>query len=74
MKHATMKLHDHINRLRLARGLTQEAAARKAGISNSAWSHIEQGGKSPRIETLAKIAKALNTTAGKILAHTEDCT
>lgn len=42
------------------RGLSQEALALDAGLSRSAIWKIESGNVSPTLETLEKIAKALN--------------
>lgn len=42
------------------RGLSQEALALEAGLSRSAIWKIESGNVSPTLETLEKIAKALN--------------
>jgi len=51
-----------IQKRRLAIGLTQENLADKANLSRTHMGHIEQGRRSPSLEVLNKIAKALKTT------------
>ena len=46
--------------LRLDEGLTQEELADKAGMKQSVISRIENGESEPRIETVNRIAKALD--------------
>jgi ribosome-binding protein aMBF1 (putative translation factor) len=46
--------------LRLDEGLSQELLAEKAGIKQSVISRIESGESEPKIETVNKIAKALD--------------
>lgn len=51
------------NRIRAERnrlGLTQEKLAEMADISESFMGHIERGGRTLSIETLARLANALN--------------
>jgi len=51
----------NLAKIRKEKGLTQEGLARKAGISFHTLVKIENGGiKNPRIETVIKLAKALN--------------
>jgi ribosome-binding protein aMBF1 (putative translation factor) len=47
-------------RLRQRRGLTQQELARRAGTSHSAISRIESGQHKTSVETLRRIAKALD--------------
>jgi transcriptional regulator with XRE-family HTH domain len=46
--------------LRLDEGLSQEELAARAGMRQSVISRIETGESEPRIDTVNKIAKALN--------------
>ena len=48
-----------IGRLRVRQGLSQEELAKKAGIARSHLAMIENGRKSASVETLWKIAEAL---------------
>lgn len=45
--------------LRLARGLTQTALGEKAGLRRSHISRVEQGSRSPSLETLERLTTAL---------------
>ena len=57
-----------IKELRLKRGLSQNALARRAGIKQSVLSYIESGRtKNPRIDTLAAIAAALGVSVEKLM-------
>lgn len=49
-----------IRDLRKKKNLTQKQLANKAGIAQSTVSDIEDGTKSPKLETLDKIATALD--------------
>lgn len=52
----------NVARLRLDRGLTQEALAEKAGLSRFAVGQIERGYGLPRMKTLLCLAEALGAT------------
>lgn len=54
------KLRKKILLLRLDKGLSQEELADKAGMKQSVISRIENGESEPRIETVNRIAKALD--------------
>lgn len=49
------------------RGLSQEALAAKAGVSNGLISQIEAGTSGGSPESLEKLAKALNCEPGELL-------
>ncbi len=53
------------------RGLSQEALALMAGISRSAIWKIESGKVSPTLETLEKIAKALDMDFASLIDVTK---
>lgn len=58
--------------MRQALGLSQEALATKAGVNYNVLIKIESGAtKSPRIDTLSKIASALNVSPVEILQPDE---
>jgi transcriptional regulator with XRE-family HTH domain len=48
-----------LRRLRLARGLSQDGLARAAGVPLGTLRNVEQGLSVPRIDTAAKLARAL---------------
>ncbi|MDR1803451.1 MAG: helix-turn-helix domain-containing protein [Treponema sp.] len=54
------ELGDRIRAERRKQDFTQEKLAEMADISNSFMGHIERGGRTLSIETLAKLANALN--------------
>jgi transcriptional regulator with XRE-family HTH domain len=54
-----------IRRLREARGLTQEEAARLAGIDRSYYGRIERGLVNVSTVNLLKIAQMLDTSVGR---------
>jgi len=58
----------NIKKLRLQKGLTQDQLARRANIPFTTLNKIEIGiAKQPRIGTVNKIAKALNTKIDKLV-------
>ena len=56
-----------IRYLRRQRHWTQEALAERAGISTSFLGHIERGSRKLSVETLNRIALALNCSADELL-------
>lgn len=60
---------DKIKRLREAAGLTQEEAAKRAGLrSRQHWYKIEtDDGANVTLETLEKVARALKTKAKELI-------
>jgi len=57
-----------IKTLREKADLTQEQAAKRAGMSTrQAWNNIESGRQSPTVETLDRMAKALGTKTRDLL-------
>ena len=51
----------NIRRLRLERGLTQEALAVDAGIDRTYVSRLERGLENPTVAVLEKLARALSS-------------
>lgn len=51
--------NEMFKKLRLERGLTQEAIAKKIGVTREAVSRWEAGVSSPRTESLPKLSKLL---------------
>ncbi|WP_317394695.1 helix-turn-helix transcriptional regulator [Faecalicoccus pleomorphus] len=54
-----MKIEDKIRRVRLRKGITQNQIAEKIGISQPTYAQWENGKRKPKLETLKKIADAL---------------
>lgn len=61
-----MKIANNLKKIRLGMELSQEALARKIGISLVTYCRIENGKELPSIETAFKIAIALNDQIEKI--------
>ncbi len=57
----------NIRDIRTARGLTQAELAEKVDVSIQFISYVENGSKHPGLETLLRIATALDTTLDLIL-------
>lgn len=57
-----------VRALRLVAGLTQTELAEKCALRQPAWSAIELGRNSMRVEVLVLAAKALGVRAGDILS------
>ena len=62
-----IKLGKRISLLRKEQGLSQEKLASKAELNRSYMGFIEQGKKRPSLETLAKIANALDIPLPKVM-------
>lgn len=64
-----MQVGQSIRHLRNQKGLSLRELARRAGVDHSNLGKIERGtGSSPTLDTLEKIAKALNVTLSEMLA------
>ena len=61
------KLGKRILALRTERGLTQEEAAEKLGVSNKAFSKWETGANLPDVPTVAKLAEFFGVTTDSLL-------
>ena len=57
-----MTIGERIKRIRLENGMTQKELGNKCGIADSAIRRYELGGANPKMETLKKIAVALNVS------------
>lgn len=60
MKDLLPKLGSRLKEIRKTRGLTQEALAEKIDLSPQYLSRLEGGHQSPSLETVARLAEALN--------------
>lgn len=58
---------DNVRRLRSKKKLSQKALADKVGISVSYVSMLERGQRSPPLETVEKMAKALSVPPASLL-------
>jgi transcriptional regulator with XRE-family HTH domain len=62
-----MSLAMRVRRLRAAKGLTQEALARRAKVSLGYIARLETGHHDPKLSTLRKLARALGVPAAALL-------
>jgi transcriptional regulator with XRE-family HTH domain len=62
------RLGEHIRRLRVAAGLTQDELGRRAGMSRAVVQHIESGHRQGRSRTLRRLAAALDAPYAELAA------
>lgn len=72
MKDVNKAFGIRVRRRREALGLSQEELAFQAGLHRTYVSLIERGLRGATIETIAKLAKALQTTTSQMLEHIEE--
>jgi transcriptional regulator with XRE-family HTH domain len=60
-----------IRQVRTARGLSQEDAALASGIDRAYFGHIERATKNPTMQTVWKVADALDVPASDLLRQAE---
>jgi XRE family transcriptional regulator, regulator of sulfur utilization len=65
----TTRVAREIRAHREARGLSLSATAARAGLSKTSLATIESGAGNPSLETLWRIARALDVTVGTLLAE-----
>src|SRR4051812_2303543 len=71
MSDLAVRVAREVRAQREARGLSLSAAAARAGLSKTILATIESGAGNPSLETLARIADALDVTVGTLLAEQE---
>jgi transcriptional regulator with XRE-family HTH domain len=62
---------EELKKARGKAGLSQEELASRAGVHRTYISLLERNKKSPTLDTLIKICKALEVSASKIIARVE---
>lgn len=67
-----MNLGESIKRIRKEKGITQKQLGEKLGISQAAIGQFESNKANPKIETIQKIADALNVTVNEIIPNSDD--
>ncbi len=72
MKDIRERFGKAVRRLRLGRGQSQEAFAARAKIDPSYMGQIERGEVNISLDSIEKIAKALQVTVGKLMTEM-DC-
>jgi transcriptional regulator with XRE-family HTH domain len=66
-----MSLGDELRKAREAAELTQEKVSVAAGIDRAYLSQLENDHKSPTVDVLFRVCRALGTPASEILARVE---
>lgn len=61
-----------LQRLRKAKGLSQEELSFRSQLDRTFISRLESGLRQPTIATIIKLAKALGVSAASIVAEVED--
>ncbi|MDU4724860.1 helix-turn-helix transcriptional regulator [Clostridium sp.] len=64
-----MKIGSNIKLYRKQKGLTQKQLAEKIGTTDSAITRYESDSREPSIETITKIAAALEVPVGKLIEY-----
>ena len=64
-------LGEELRKARLKAGLTQEQLAFAADVSRQYVSLLELNQKSPTVDVLMRLCKAMGTSAGKIIMRVE---
>jgi len=62
----------NLRSIRLSRGMTQKELASVVGCSDVSMSNYERGTQSPDIQTLQRIADALNVSTDELLDHNQN--
>ena len=55
-----------LTRARVAAGLTQAQAAKRLGVSQSSYSMIESGGRSPSVDLAQRIARVVGRSVAEL--------
>lgn len=65
---ALIALGEAVRSARLARGISQEDLAARAGLDRSYMSSIERGAQNPGIVSVLRVANALGMTASELFS------
>lgn len=68
MKTVQERFGERVRELRLARNLSQEALAFKAGVHRTYLGGIERGERNPSLKNITALAKALNVTLAQLFS------
>lgn len=67
-----MEFHDHLKRLREAKGLTQVQAAEAVGIAKNTYIGYEKGSREPRLSELKKLAALFQVKLGELCLESQE--
>lgn len=65
------KFNENLKAARERKGLSQKEIAESVGVAKSTYSLYESGNREPNVQTIKKIADALNVTADELLGIDE---
>lgn len=65
----TRRLSENLSVIRQMRGLTQAELGTRAGIAAASISHFETGQRQPSLDSLVKLADALDVSADALLGR-----
>jgi len=68
MKTIQKRFGEKVRELRLARSLSQEVLAFKAGVHRTYLGGIERGERNPSLKNITAIAKALNVSLAQLFS------
>ena len=71
MSHWDGTLRSRIRILRIQKGMSQRQAANAGGTTRHNWHHYEKGSGHMRLDSIQMIAKALGTSASRLIEKTE---
>lgn len=60
-----------VREIRVERGLSQAAVAEAAGVDRAYYGHVERATKSPTLDTVERVARALDVPASVIFELAE---
>jgi transcriptional regulator with XRE-family HTH domain len=63
---------DRVRDRRLALGLSQETLSHRSGIARAYVGSLEAGERNPSLDTVARLAKALEVDAGDLVRGVQD--
>lgn len=71
-KQYCQRIADRLKDARLQRGFSMTEVAVRAGLSQQMVSYVERGLRSPTLETLVRLADAIEIELGELFAPSKD--
>lgn len=65
-------LGSRIQKIRKAKGLSQEELAERVGLSSKYISSIERGNENPTLDTFIKLSSAMDVSIAELFNYSED--
>jgi len=67
MKNEAIKLGINLKKIRIEKGISQGDISRALKVARSFISDLENGKRNPTLSTIAKLAKAVKVSVGKLI-------